>query len=340
MKTIILCGGSGTRLWPLSRKSHPKQFAQILNNQSLYEKTIERNKNKSEKFITIVNEKQIPLCQEQSLKNQTQFIIEPIGRNTAPAIALGCFSVEPDDIILVVASDHLINNQDLYEKCLDQACEFASQDKLVTFGINPRYPETGYGYIEANGSDVKSFKEKPNLEKAKKYIEDGNYYWNSGMFCFKAKVFLEELKKYSPDIYNAAKTTYDQKITTDDMIRFDVNLMKDIPSNSIDYAVMEKSENVKVVASNFEWSDMGSFDSLFEELEKDKDGNTKHESSIHINSQNNLIIGGKRVIATFDTSDLIIIDTEDALLIGKRGESQKVKDIVSKLKDKDSSLLD
>lgn len=338
MKTVILCGGSGTRLWPVSRKTAPKQFAKILDDQSLFEKTIERNENLSEEIIVIVNEKQFSICESQT-KSKTRFLLEPIGRNTAPAIALACFEVDPEDILLIVPSDHLIGDSKSYHDCVTMAQNLASSDYLVTFGINAKYPETGYGYIEASGNNVVSFKEKPDFETAKQYVNSGNYYWNSGMFCFKAKVFLEELAIHSPEIYKQVKTVFDHKIKNNNIIKYDLELMLQVPDNSIDYAVMEKSNKVKVVPSNFMWSDLGSFDSLYEELSKDENQNATNSTTILINSKNNLILGNKRVITTFDVNDLIIVDTADALLIGKRGQSQNVKKIVDVLKVKASNLL-
>jgi mannose-1-phosphate guanylyltransferase len=205
MKTVILCGGSGTRLWPISRTRTPKQFAKIFNGQSLYEKTIQRNQSLSESFCVVVNDKQLPSCHGQTSGDiNVNFLIEPVGRNTAAAIALAALASNPDEILLVLPSDHLIKDLENYNQSIEQAKAFAKDNKLVTFGIEAKYPETGYGYIEAQGSEVLSFKEKPDLETAKEYLKKGNYYWNSGMFCFKASTFLEELFCHSPDIFNAA----------------------------------------------------------------------------------------------------------------------------------------
>lgn len=343
MKTVILCGGSGTRLWPISRKSTPKQFAKLFGNESLFEKTILRNSKFTDSYMVVVNEVQLPICELQvptALKNKTNFLIEPIARNTAPAIALAALASEPDEILLVLPSDHLIKDMDIYEACVSKAVEMAQKDQLVTFGIKAQYPETGYGYIEADGTNVLSFKEKPNLETAIEYIDKGNYFWNSGMFCFKAKTFLQELENHSPDIFREALKTFNNKKTEQKITSFSLKDMELIPSDSIDYAVMEKSSNVSVVPTSFYWSDMGSFDSLYDELGKDNHGNTAEENLCSINSNNNLIIGNKRVIATFDVNDLIIVDTEDALLIGKRGESQKVKELLDQVKSKSAKLLD
>lgn len=341
MKTVILCGGSGTRLWPVSRKTNPKQFAKILDNQSLYEKTIKRNEPFSDEIKVIVNEKQFPVCETQSeSSSKVQFLLEPIGRNTAPAIALACLESDPEDVLLIVPSDHLIGDQKKYEECVLIAQELALGGNLVTFGIQAKYPETGYGYIEAHNNDVLSFKEKPDLETAKSYLNKGNYYWNSGMFCFQAKTFLEELGNRSPKILEKIKQVHAHKKINHNALSYNLDLMLEVPDDSIDYAVMEKSKKVKVVPSHFQWSDMGSYDSLFDELEKDYDNNACNGETINFNSKNNLILSNKRIITTFDIEDLIIVDTEDALLIGKRGKSQNVKKIVEALKSQNSTLLD
>lgn len=331
MKTVILCGGSGTRLWPVSRKKSPKQFAKIFEKESLFQKTVKRNESLSNEFIIVVNKDQLPLAQKQIGNKDALFLAEGIGRNTAPAIAMAALSAHPEDVLLVLPSDHLIKDLDVYSECVRKAESFANDGHLVTFGIKAAYPETGYGYIEAQGNDVKSFKEKPDEATAKSYVENGNYFWNSGMFCFKAGVFLHELEKHSPEMFATSKRAFDSFAKEDDLIGLDTEAMKAIPADSIDYAVMEKSDNVKVIPSPFYWSDLGSFDSLYDELNKDSSGNTKEENTYHHNSKNNLVVGGKRVIATFDVDDLIIVDTEDAILIGKRGQSQAVKALMQKV---------
>lgn len=332
MKTLVLCGGSGTRLWPISRTTCPKQFAPIINNKSLFEMTLDRNAKVSDEFIIVVNELQLKHCLSTLSKAyRSQIVIEPAARNTAPAIALACMELDPNEIVFVVPSDHLISANESYFKCIDQAHKLASEGSLVTFGITARYPETGYGYIEADGFDVLSFKEKPDLETASKYINAGNYFWNSGMFCFKAGVFLQELKNHCPELMNQLERVHGSKRVEDNQKYFDKELMLQVDSISIDYAVMEKSKQVKVVPSSIEWSDMGSFDSLYDELERDESGNTVYEKHVSFNSHNNLVLGNKRIIATFDVDDLIIVDTADAILIGKKGSAQNVKKIVEQL---------
>ena len=335
MKVVILCGGSGTRLWPVSRSLFPKQFVKLFDDASLFQHTIKRNNLENASYSIIINQEQYFLgldqWEELKINRPAHFILEPVGRNTAPAIALAALAADPEEILLVVPSDHTIANQAAYEKVVAKAALLASQDKLVTFGIKPSYPETGYGYIEAHEFDVLSFKEKPDAQTAQQYLHAGNYFWNSGMFCFKAKTYLAELKKHSPDIYEASLVCFNNA-RKDSVLRLNMEDMKAIRSESIDYAVMEKSNNVKVVPSDIGWSDLGSFDSLYDALPKDQDGNTKAHSTIHLGSKNNLVISHKRLISTIDIEDLMIVDTQDALVIAKKGSTQKVKDLVAQVK--------
>lgn len=341
MKIVILCGGSGTRLWPVSRSLYPKQFVQLFENESLFQKTLKRNTHLATDLSVVINQDQyfmgLDQLDESKLPYKRQFLLEPTGRNTAPAIALAALASNPDDILLVVPSDHLIANERAYENAVKKAEEFAKSGYLVTFGIQPTYPETGYGYIEGDHFDVKSFKEKPSKEVAQEYLNAGNYYWNSGMFCFKASTYLEELKAHAADIYEASLVAY-SNTKEESPIRITKHDMDAIRSESIDYAVMEKSNKVKVVPADIGWSDLGSFDSLYDALKKDASGNTTEEQVIHLNSKNNLVVGGKRLITTIDVEDLMIVDTNDALLIAKKGSTQKVKDIVGLVKSYDKEL--
>ena len=337
MTNIILCGGNGTRLWPISRTLMPKQFVKLFDDKSLFQLTVERNSKVCDSQFIVSNTEQyfLALDQLEELhKTHNRYLLEPIGRNTAPAIALACMALDKDEIVLVTPSDHLIKDENEYEKVLQKAKELAEEDNLVTFGITPSFAETGFGYIEAENFNVRAFHEKPDLKTATEYVEAGNYYWNSGMFMFKVGVFLEELKKYSPKIYEMSKQalTNDALASSSDMIRIKHDAMLNIPEDSIDYAVMEKSQKVKVVPSNIKWSDVGSFDSLYDELPKDENNNTKNEKYIQIDSKNNLIYGSDRYIATVDVDDMIVVDTGDALLISKKGSSQKVKQVVNEIR--------
>jgi mannose-1-phosphate guanylyltransferase len=346
MINIILCGGNGTRLWPISRKLMPKQFVRLFEDHSLFQLTVERNNKICDSSFIISNMDQYFLAIDQLEEDkkynfkEAKFLLEPVGRNTAPAIALACFDLDPEELVLISPSDHLIKDEKEYEKVLNEAKRLAEENNLVTFGITPEFAETGYGYIESEirtnnlklktkkgelqGVDVKAFHEKPDFETATKYLEAGNYYWNSGMFCFKAGVFLEELKKYSPEIYEASKIAYENKVYLEEkQMRIKLEDMLNIPYDSIDYAVMEKSKIVKVIPSNIGWSDVGSFDALAEELPNDEN--------------NNLVLSRKRT-ELIDVKDLIVVDTGDALLISKKGSTQKIKEIVNKLKDENSEL--
>ena len=335
MTNIVLCGGSGTRLWPISRTLMPKQFVKLFDNKSLFQLTVERNSKVCDSQFIVSNAEQyfLALDQLEELnKTNNKYLLEPIGRNTAPAIALACMELPYDELVLVTPSDHLIKDETEYKKVLEQAKELALKNNLVTFGITPTFAETGFGYIESvNTFDVKAFHEKPDFKTATSYLEAGNYYWNSGMFCFKAGVFLDELKKYSPTIFDTSKLAL-ENANTQDIIRIKHDDMLAIPEDSIDYAVMEKSKLVKVIPSNISWSDVGSFDALFEELPKDTNGNTVNPNHISIDSKNNLVFGTERIISTIDVEDLIIVDSGDALLISKKGSSQKVKQVVAEIK--------
>jgi mannose-1-phosphate guanylyltransferase len=363
MKNVILCGGNGTRLWPLSRKLMPKQFLKIFNGKSLFQKTIERNSLFCNNFAIVTNEEQyfLSLDQLEELDSQKlvikpKFFLEEMGKNTAPAIAFVAFESNEEDILFVTPSDHLIKNEQEYKKTVLKAKELAEKGYLVTFGIKPTEPNTGYGYIESKGKlkingelkslDVVQFHEKPDIETAKKYLMVNNrytdnqstsyYFWNSGMFMFKAGIYLEELQKHAPEIYEACKKIYENNIIHYSSLTnhcFRITNMQEIPDISIDYAVMEKSDKIKVVPSNFEWNDVGSFDCLIDEIDS--------KEAIEIDSKNNFYYSdnNKKVIATIDLEDFIIIDTKDALLITKKGQTQKVKNIVEQLKINHYPLL-
>jgi mannose-1-phosphate guanylyltransferase len=348
MTNIILCGGSGTRLWPLSRKLYPKQFCELIEGDSLFQRTVARNRDFCDTIYIVTNQNHYFLAIDQVEEKEDgdgaghySFLLEPVGRNTAPAIALACLDLDPEEIVLVTPSDHLISKQEAYQKNAQTAMELAQTGALVTFGITPEYAETGYGYIEADVTSdgqevypVKTFREKPDQATAEQYIASGNFYWNSGMFVFKAGVYLQELEKNAPDIFAASSIAYEQACARpyrDDRYRttrINREDMQAIPANSIDYAVMEKSRHVHVIPSNIGWNDLGSFDSLYSIEKKDKSGNTLASNVINIDAKNNLIISGKRKIAAVGLEDCIVVDTADALLVGKKGSSQLVKKAV------------
>ena len=359
MTNLILCGGSGTRLWPLSRKMFPKQFCDITGDRSLFQDTFDRNRSFCSSFYVVTSADHYfmsvdqigELSADDTLLKTVHFFLEPVGRNTAPAIALACLDLDPEEVVFVTPSDHIILKLDQYVSCAREAEKLACAGHLVTFGIKPAYAETGYGYIEseksASGCASKAvhFHEKPDAARAEKYIAQGNFFWNSGMFVFKAGVFLAELKNHSPEIYDACAAVYQKRVTRDDddlcpAATVSADDMKTIPSNSIDYAVMEKSANVMVVPADIGWNDLGSFDSLYDILPKDADGNTRSDHLINIDSKQNLIVSSKRTIALVDVESSIIVDTDDALLITKRGSSQKVKQAVEVLQKQGEKELE
>lgn len=341
MVNLILCGGSGTRLWPISRTLMPKQFARLFDGTSLFQRTVETNAKLCSTQFIVSSAEQYFLAKDQLDAKYTKtakFLLEPIGRNTAPAIALACLNLDPNVIILVTPSDHVIKDTNAYFKVLEKARALAEAGSLVTFGIKPTSPETGYGYIEADGEEVKRFVEKPDEAQAQTYVDAGNFYWNSGIFCFKASTFLDELKKHSPAILKACVKANNNASVEDSLYRIHIEDMALIPSNSIDYAVMEKSKLVKVVPSDIGWSDLGTFDSLYNEFPHDINGNNVNPKHLAVDSKNSLVIGSQRLIATIDLEDMLIVDTPDALLVAPLKSSQKVKAVVDQLKKINSDL--
>jgi mannose-1-phosphate guanylyltransferase/mannose-6-phosphate isomerase len=341
MKALILAGGSGTRLWPASRETYPKQFLKLNGKKSLLQQTIERilKISSPEDIILLTNEQYkfhvLAELNEISENLTDKILLEPARRNTAPAIAFGIkhclerLSVEPSEVLLVCPSDHIIKPVEKFVEYVRLAEKVAKQGYLITFGIKPLYPETGYGYIKITGEDkggyyfVERFTEKPDFETAKRFLSEGNYFWNSGMFAFTIETMIEELRLCAPEIYQL----FDQPLEA--MI---ANFHK-MPDISIDYAVMEKSKKVVAIPMDIYWGDIGSWDSLYDVLEKDEKGNAILGNALTKDTENSLIIGGnKRLIATVDLKDLIVIETDDAILIAKRGSAQKVKHIVEELK--------
>ncbi len=324
MKNLILAGGSGTRLWPLSRKLMPKQFLKLFDGQSLFQKTLLRNHPLVDEFIIVTNEEHYFIAKDQieelNIKNY-RFILEPFGKNTAPAIAFGAFEV--DDLLFVTPADHFVEGEG-YRESFQKAAKLAQDGYMVTFGITPTSPHTGYGYIEAEGDTVKTFHEKPDAIKAKEYLEKG-FLWNSGMFLFNASTYLQELQTHAPDIFESAKEAYEHRKTYEETARILPEYMEKVVADSIDYAVMEKSDKIKVVKASFNWDDIGSFDSLAKHLPS--------KEAMEIESQNNFYHSDnpKKVIATIGLEDFIVIDTRDALLIAHKNETQKVKEVVAKI---------
>jgi mannose-1-phosphate guanylyltransferase len=334
MINIILCGGSGSRLWPVSREQCPKQFCNLIGNYSLFQETVIRNKDLCKKTVIVTNNNHFPLAKKQieelNIKD-VEFILEPIGRNTAPAITIACLALDEDDIVLVTPSDHLIKDGEGYKDTINAAQKLAENDNLVTFGVKPLYPETGFGYIEAEGENVISFREKPDEKTAKEYIEAKKYFWNSGMFVFKVKTYLDEVNHHSNDIYMTSQEAFKKSEIKNNIIKILESYMVKIPANSIDYAVMEKTKKIKMVSLNTDWSDLGSFEAIYNILNHDVNGNVSASKNVIHNSKNNLIISKNKPITLIDIDDIIVVDTDDAVLISKKGSSHKIKELITEL---------
>lgn len=325
---VILTGGVGSRLWPLSRKSMPKQYLDIFDGKSLFEMTVDRNRNIADKIMVVGNVDNCHLSKNVMQKSNTPYIdiIESTPRNTAAAIAFAAFASHPDAILIVTPSDHIIDDMMHYKLAIDEAIEKASKGYIVTFGIVPIKPEVGYGYIERKGDDVISFREKPNQVTAKEFISRGNFLWNSGMFCFKAGVFLEELKSFAPEVYEKSKIAWDNNTNG----ALDLALSLEIPSISIDYAVMERSKKIKVVPSEFIWSDLGSFESVYDYL----------VSKGHpVDKNGNMVIGTNNYTAFVGLKNTIFVYTDTANLILQKDNSQDVKNVYNELERENSVLL-
>ena len=342
---IILAGGSGTRLWPLSRKLQPKQFISLLNETSLFQDTLLRLPKEALDPIVICNEDHRFLVAEQAREiNVTlnSIILEPIGKNTAPAIALAAIKVLKDfenPILIVLAADHKIENTNAFHDAIKTAHKLAENNKLVTFGIIPESAETGYGYIETEKKDkaeyfeIKSFVEKPNKKNAIKFLNSGNYFWNSGMFMFNASIYLSELNKFEPEILSSCKKYLNNEYKDFEFLRIDKTEFSKSPNQSIDYAVMEKTNKGKVVPLDAGWSDVGSWDALMHSKIKDSLGNVVEGDVTIDNVKNSYLYSTSRLIAASNIEDLLVIDTQDALLVTTRDNSLNIKNIVKRLKE-------
>ncbi len=339
MKSIVLAGGSGSRLWPLSRDMYPKQLLSLDKDDSLLQQTFNRLTGfcKGEDIVTVTNVKHYSdiKLQLNKLDKSNVVIAEPLGKNTAPAIActLEYFRQKDvsDDIVLIVPSDHLIKDIEKFNKTVQAGIEFAKQNYIVTFGIKPNYPETGYGYIKANNNAVEKFVEKPDYDTAVKYLQEGNYYWNGGIFMGKISVFMEEFAKYAPEIYSALSQldfSHDTKIQ--------YGIYEQMPSISIDYAIMEKSDRIALVELQSDWNDLGSWQSLYNVKQKDNDGNVLTGKVITDNVKNSFIYSQKELVAVADLEDVVIVETEDAIMACPMNKTQDVKKLYEKLKNEQS----
>jgi len=348
---VILSGGSGTRLWPVSRRAHPKPFMKLVDGESLAEKTFRRAMNVASggPVLTVTSRDYYFYTRDlydelAGPDHDHPFLLEPIGRNTAPAIALAArFLAErlgPETVMLVLPADHLIREEARFQSAVKEAVELARRAYLVTFGIHPTHPETGYGYIRKGnaiagtaGHKVAAFVEKPDEQTAIDYVRSGQYDWNSGMFCFAAGSFLAALQENAPSIAAAVENCWAAMDAGQRPLEIPLELFRACPSDSIDYAVMEKAGNCAVVGGDFGWSDIGSWKALSELYESDAAGNRIHGKAVVVESRDCFIKGEGRVVAAVGVNDLVIVDTGDAVLVANRDRAQDVKEVVSQLAD-------
>ena len=343
IKAVIMAGGSGTRLWPLSRAAHPKQFLALHGDDTMLQATFKRldglNLHSS---VTICNEEHRFFVAEQlrEINKLGSIILEPMGRNTAPAIALAALSLKDgeDPLLLVLAADHVISDEAEFTKTVMDAIPLAESGKLVTFGVVAHEPNTGYGYIKKGepqslGFTIDAFVEKPSIEAAKEYLKSGDYFWNSGMFLFRASRYLEELEKHRPDIYDACQLSMKDISKDNDFLRINETAFNACPSDSIDYAVMEKTDDGVVVPLDAGWSDIGSWSSLWDISEKDENGNATF-GDVKLHRTNNSYIRNDGVlVAAIGVDDLVILSTKDVLVVAHKDSVQDVKFIAQQLKN-------
>ncbi|MET6759730.1 mannose-1-phosphate guanylyltransferase/mannose-6-phosphate isomerase [Pseudoalteromonas sp. NCIMB_1079] len=340
---VIMAGGSGSRLWPMSRALHPKQFLKLTSSNSMLQETVLRTLSFADsKNIVICNEDHRFLAAEQlrEINQLGQIILEPVGRNTAPAIALAALELQKQNneaLMLVLAADHVIKDVAAFEESVKKATVAAQQGKMVTFGIVPTHAETGYGYIkrgdsQLSGFTVNQFVEKPDLATAQEYINSGDYYWNSGMFLFKASDYLKELQKHRPDIYQACLKAIDHTTSDLDFIRVNEQEFLKCPSESIDYAVMEKTDNAVVIPLDAKWSDVGAWSALWDISDKDLNNNVMQGDVLTHNSSNSYFNAEHKMIAAVGVDNIVVIETKDAVLVAHKDKVQDVKAIVEQLK--------
>lgn len=350
---VVLCGGSGTRLWPLSRLGFPKQFLILSGTKSLFQQTIARIQNivsnniDIEETLIVTNEEHRFLVLEQLRDIEAisaKLILEPLGRNTAPALtlaALQALSHKKDPILFVTPADHRIKNEEVFVETIHRGIKVAEQGAFVVLGIKPNRPDTGFGYIKQHGVkgknkefDVLGFKEKPDLDTAKQYLKNDNYTWNSGIFLVKASVWLDLLRQFRSDILETTRKAFEAHVQDDLFIRPNDDFFQKVPSESIDYAVIEKLPGkypLKVISLDVGWDDLGSWDAVWESEEKDHQGNVIYGDNILYNTKNSLIYSSNRLVATSGLKDIVVIETADSVMVLNRNESQSVKLIVNQL---------
>lgn len=344
MKPVVLAGGTGSRLWPKSRAALPKQFLSLTSNSTMLQDTVTRLKGtNAEPPVFICNDAHRFLVAEQLRKKNIEhdgILLEPVGRNTAPAIALAALHATKtgnDPVLLVLAADHLIKDQEAFHSAIVKAEALANEGKLVTFGIVPDKPHTGYGYIKAGkvlnvGFEVADFVEKPQPETAKQYVESGDFFWNSGMFMFKASRYIEELGKYNPEMLEVCRRAIETEAPDLDFIRVDSEIFSTCPDDSIDYAVMEKTDSAAMVPLDAGWSDVGSWTSLWETADKDEDGNVCVGDTILEKTRTSYVNAEQRLVSVIGLEDVIVVETKDAVMVAHKDDAQSIKNVVNKLK--------
>lgn len=342
IQPVILAGGTGSRLWPLSRELYPKQLLHLTCKHSLLQATISRTAQLSGALppLIVVGEEHrfITLSQIEELEMAAacSIVLEPVGRNTGPAIcgaAEYCRHLGEDVVLLVLPADHIIMHADRFAAAVNEATELATAGSVVTFGIEPQSPETGYGYIERGpGSSVVSFKEKPDLALAEEYLEQGNYYWNSGMFAFTIKTFVQEMEQYAPEMMACMAKAVSSGKVDGPFFRLAKEPMVQCPSDSIDYALMEKTGNAAVVSADLGWSDIGSWKALWDVLDKDENGNVTQGDTLLEDTRNCLVKSEDMLVAAVGLEDTLVVETADAVLVAPLSRSQDVKKIVARLK--------
>lgn len=344
MIPVILSGGSGTRLWPLSRGHYPKQFLPLVSEYTMIQETMRRLRGlpNCQNPLAVCNEAHRFMMAEQLRAcdiHPAAIILEPIGRNTAPAVALAAMAAgSGDDILLILPADHVIHDVKAFQQAVTQAEILAQQDYLVTFGIVPNAPETGYGYIKRNSQmhqgayPVAAFVEKPDMATAAEYVQSGDYFWNSGMFAFKASVYLAELAKFNPEMLAACQRAFDGAQVDADFTRLDTDLFRACPSDSIDYAVMERTDRAMVVPLDAGWNDVGSWSALWDVLDKDSEGNAIRGDVLMVDTTNSYIHSQNKLVTAIGVHDLVIVETDDAIMVAPKSRVQDVKLLVEKLK--------
>jgi mannose-1-phosphate guanylyltransferase/mannose-6-phosphate isomerase len=345
---VLLSGGVGSRLWPVSREAHPKQFQPLSGELSMLQQTLQRTIGLDETPpLVVCNEEHRFMVAEQLRQVGLEagaLILEPQGRNTAPAVALAAIRAlasDPEALLLVLPADHLITDVPAFVDAVGKAVPLAQQGRLVTFGVVPAAAETGYGYIKCGASigtdlfDLEQFVEKPDAATATAYLESGNYLWNSGMFLFRAATYQQQLQAHAPEILDCCNRAMEQASKDLDFVRPDAEIFDQCPSDSIDYAVMEKTDAGAVVSLDCGWSDVGAWSSLWDVAERDADGNACMGDVIQDNCHNNYFRSESRLLAATGVDDLVVVETADAVLVSHRDQVQNVKRIVNRLKEEE-----